>query len=91
MLKPSYTKQFLKDLKLMIKRGKNEKKIKNVMKLLIEEMSLEPKHRDHKLLGNFAGSRDCHIEPDWILIYTLIPHEKAVRFERTGTHSDLFR
>ena len=46
---------------------------------------------DHPLHGNFAGSRDCHIEPDWILIYTLSERNRHVHFERTGTHSDLFR
>lgn len=84
MLRPSYTKR-------MLKRGKDENKIKHVMQLLIEEKPLEPRHRDHKLIGNYVGSRDCHVEPDWVLIYTLIPKEGAIRFERTGTHSDLFR
>ena len=46
---------------------------------------------DHPLRGDFAGSRDCHIEPDWLLIYTLTENDSHVRFERTGTHSDLFR
>jgi mRNA interferase YafQ len=91
MLKPSFTNQFLKDLKLMIKRGKNEKKLKKIMQLLIEELPLEPKHKDHKLIGNYVGSRDCHIEPDWVLIYTVNIKEDEIRFERTGSHSDLFR
>ena len=90
MLKPSYTKQFVKDLKRMLKRGKDEKKIKLVMQLLIEEKPLEFRHRDHKLIGNYVGSRDCHVEPDWVLIYSILPKEAAIRFERTGTHSDLF-
>ena len=91
MLKPSYTNQFLKDLKLMLRRGKDEKKIKKVMQLLMDELPLEPRYKDHKLIGNYVGSRDCHIEPDWVLIYSLVPQEKAIRFERTGTHSDLFK
>ena len=49
------------------------------------------KHRDHKLLGNYNGRRDCHIEPDWIFIYKPDPKNSRVIFERTGTHSDLFR
>lgn len=91
MLKPSFTNQFKKDLKLMIKRGKDEAKIKKVMQQLIEEKPLDPRHKDHKLIGLYTGCRDCHIEPDWILIYTIVSSEKAIRFERTGTHSDLFR
>lgn len=91
MLTPSYTKQFSKDLKLMLKRGKDETKIKDVMRRLIEQRPLEPRHRDHKLSGTYAGSRDCHVEPDWVLIYTTAPKEGWIRFERTGTHSDLFR
>jgi mRNA interferase YafQ len=91
MLKPSFTNQFARDLKRMLKRGKDEKKLKHVMQLLIEEKPLEPRHRDHKLIGNYVGSRDCHVEPDWVLIYTLLARDNAIRFERTGSHSDLFR
>ena len=91
MLTPVYTNQFKKDLKTMIKRGKDEKKIKDIMRSLVEEKPLEPKHRDHKLIGNYVGRRDCHVEPDWVLIYKLEPKEGRVIFERTGTHSDLFK
>jgi mRNA interferase YafQ len=52
---------------------------------------LPPEFKDHPLRGNFSGSRDCHLEPDWVLIYTLTEKDTHVRFERTGTHSDLFR
>jgi mRNA interferase YafQ len=90
VLKPSYTNQFEKDLKRMIKRGKDEKKIKAVMQLLIEQKTLEPKHRDHKLIGNYKDRRDCHVEPDWVLIYKPEPEIGRIIFERTGTHSDLF-
>ena len=58
------------------------------MDLLIDELPLPEKMKDHPLRGDWAGSRDCHLEPDWILIYTI--EEKHVTFERTGTHSDLF-
>lgn len=91
MLKPSYTKQFEKDLKLMIRRGKDEKKLKDVMGRLIRQEPLEPKHRDHKLIGNWKGRRDCHVEPDWVLIYQVEDSAAQIIFERTGTHSDLFR
>lgn len=89
MLKPSYTKQFDRDLKRMLKRGKNKEKIKTIIAKLINEQELEPKHRDHQLIGNYEGRRECHIEPDWLLIYKL--EEEAIIFERTGSHSDLFK
>ena len=57
----------------------------------VEGEPLPPQLRDHPLRGEFAGSRDCHIEPDWVLIYSLTENGAHVRFERTGTHSDLFR
>ena len=68
MLKPSFTKQFDRDLKRMLKRGKEKDKIKLVVSNLINEERLEPKYKDHKLVGNYEGRRECHIEPDWLLI-----------------------
>ena len=82
------TKQFKKDVKRMRKRGKDLEKIKAVIDLLIAGEPLPPKNRDHKLGGNWFGRRDCHIEPDWLLIYKLT--EDELLLERTGTHSDLF-
>jgi mRNA interferase YafQ len=82
------TKQFKKDIKRMRKRGKDLEKIKAVIDLLVAEEPLPPKNRDHKLGGNWIGRRDCHIEPDWILIYKLT--EGELLLERIGTHSDLF-
>jgi mRNA interferase YafQ len=61
------------------------------MDLLITGDELPTQYLDHPLRGNYAGSRDCHVEPDWILIYTLESGDAHVRFERTGTHTDLFR
>lgn len=87
----SRTSQFKKDVKRAGKRGEDLTKLREVMELLIEGGSLPPEFKDHPLRGNFAGSRDCHIEPDWVLIYTLAEKDTHVRFERTGTHSDLFR
>lgn len=66
-------------------------KLKVMLERLIEGEPLPPEFKDHPLRGNFDGSRDCHIEPDWVLIYTLTDHDAHVCFERTGTHSDLFR
>jgi len=89
MLRPFYTKQFDRDLKRMLKRGKIKEKIKAIILKLINEQDLEPKHRDHKLIGSYEGRRECHIEPDWLLIYKL--KEDEIIFERTGAHSDLFK
>jgi mRNA interferase YafQ len=87
----SRTSQFKKDIKLAQKRGKDLAKLKAVMDQLIEGDPLPAQYRDHPLRGEFSGSRDCHVESDWILIYTLAEKGAHVRFERTGTHSDLFR
>jgi len=83
-----YTRQFKRDLKLAQKRRKDISKIKNVMALIVEEHVLAERHKDHPLAGNFVHYRECHIEPDWLLIYQLTPSE--VCFVRTGTHSDLY-
>jgi mRNA interferase YafQ len=82
------TKQFKKDVKRMQKRGKDLAKIKAVIDLLLAEEPLPARNRHHQLGGNWVGRRDCHIEPDWILIYK--PTEDEILLERTGTHSDLF-
>jgi len=88
MLKLSFTKQFDRDLKRMLKRGRKPDKIKLIISRLINEERLEPKYKDHKLVGNFEGRRECHIAPDWLLIYKL--EKEMIIFERTGTHSDIF-
>jgi mRNA interferase YafQ len=82
------TKQFAKDVKRMAKRGKNLEKLKEVFHLLAEDRPLDPRHRDHPLSGEWSQCRDCHIESDWVLIYTT--DKTSLRLERTGTHSDLF-
>jgi len=83
-----YSGQFKRDLKRNKKRGKDMTKIKIPMKLLIEGNVLPEVFLDHPLKGNWKGCRDLHIQPDWILIYRLIGD--LVRFERTGSHADLF-
>lgn len=88
MLKPSFTTQFNRDLIKILKRGKDKEKIKSIISKLINEERLESKYKDHKLSGNYEGRRECHIEPDWLLIYKL--QKEKIIFERTGTHSDLF-
>lgn len=71
------------------KRGKEIDKLKAVIRVLSNNQTLDEKHRDHALSNNWAGSRECHIVPDWLLIYR--PEENRLFLERTGTHSDLFR
>jgi mRNA interferase YafQ len=88
MLKFRTTNRFERDYKLVLKRGKDEKKIVSTMKKLIMQEPLAPKHKDHSLIASFKGRRECHIESDWLLIYKLSDEE--IIFERTGTHSDLF-
>jgi mRNA interferase YafQ len=89
MFVPVYTKQFSKDLKKMQNRKKNLEKIKMIIGSLIAEERLDPLHQDHKLVGSYQGRRECHIEADWLLIYKVEGNQ--IIFERTGTHSDLFR
>ena len=88
MRAPSYTTQFERDLKRMRKRGKDLERIKLVLSCLIAEERLDERCKDHALLGNYGGRRECHIEPDWLLVYKLEGSE--IIFERTGTHADLF-
>jgi mRNA interferase YafQ len=84
----SQTAQFARDVKRMRGRGKDVKKLKAVVRELAEGKRLEPKHRDHALGGPRKECRDCHIESDRILIYSI--GRDFLRLERTGTHSDLF-
>jgi mRNA interferase YafQ len=88
MLKATYAKQFERDLKQMAKRGKDLEKIKAVVRLICDRMPLPERYGDHPLKGEWKGCRDCHVKPDWVLIYA-IGKDKAL-FIRTGTHSDLF-
>ncbi len=88
MLHVSYSKQFARDLQRMLKRGKNGENVKSVMRKLTNEERLEHRYRDHKLVGCYKDRRECHIEPDWLLIYK--KSREVIVFERTGTHADLF-
>jgi len=89
MYTPIYTKQFSKDLKRCQRRAKNLNKFKIIVRSLLSGETLDPIHRDHRLVGNYAGRRDCHIESDWLLIYRM--KVNTIIFERMGTHSDLFK
>lgn len=88
MLKPIYLKQFEREVKRALKRGKNPEKLKTLIHLLLEEKRLPKRYRNHKLKGNFRGFWECHIEPDWLLIYKKTVSE--IILVRTGTHADLF-
>ncbi|MBS0617980.1 MAG: type II toxin-antitoxin system YafQ family toxin [Spirochaetes bacterium] len=88
MLQIERSNQFKKDLKRILKRGKDGRKIKAIIEILIQRKSLPAKNRDHKLVGNYVAYRECHIEPDWLLIY--MATNAVLRLERTGSHSDLF-
>jgi mRNA interferase YafQ len=89
MKKVSQTKRFSRDVKRMRKRGKDLQKLQEVVGLLAEGTPLPANLRDHPLIGPWYPSRDCHIEADWILIYTT--DRESLRLERTGTDSDLFK
>ena len=83
-----YTNQFKKDFKLIQKQNKDLWKLKTVIAKLAAGEVLEEKFKDHALQGNYAGTRDCHINPDWLLIYAIVGNE--LRLVRTGSHAELF-
>lgn len=89
MLTPRYTSAFKKDFKRAQKRGWETGRLRQVIDLLLNESPLPEIYRDHPLRGNYAGMRDCHIEPDWVLIYEIENDELILR--RTGAHADLFK
>ena len=82
------TNCFKRDFKRVLKRGKDTKKLKNIILKLVNQEELPEKLKDHLLVGNYQGARECHIEPDWLLIYRVF--ENGIRLERTGSHSDIF-
>lgn len=86
----TFTNQFKRDLKLIRKQGKDENKLKTIVELLANGEQLPLKHKDHCLTGNYSGCRECHIEPDWLLIYEIIENDLILYLTRTGSHSDLF-
>ena len=92
MLKIEYQGQFKKDYKQAIKRGCNVRKLEEVISMLAEEKVLPPQYKDHKLNDSkeYKGMRECHIEPDWILIYKIYKDTLILQLIRTGSHSDLF-
>ena len=85
------TNQFKKDLKIIQRRGYNLALLTDVIQLLADGKQLPEKNRDHSLNGTFAGCRECHILPDWLLIYEFSDNDLILYLTRTGTHSDLFK
>ena len=85
-----FTTRFKKDLKLAEKQGKNLDKLFYIVEKLSNGDKLDIKFRDHELTGDYGGCRECHIEPDWLLIYELFDDVLVLLLTRTGTHSELF-
>jgi mRNA interferase YafQ len=92
MLKPKFTGQFKKDYKLAVKRGCRPEKLEKVITILVNEQPLPEQYRDHALVNsrNYQDMRECHIEPDWLLVYKIVQDELILKLIRTGSHSDLF-
>lgn len=88
MLKIRLTKKFKKDYAMATKRGKSLNKLKKVILILEKGEVLPYTYKDHSLKGNYINRRECHIEPNWLLIYSI--NDNVLTLERTGTHSDLF-
>ena len=84
------TKKFRKELKKMLKRGADVSKLETVVNILASGEPLPPQYRDHALTGNLTGLRDCHIENDWLLLYTIQDDVLVLTLTRTGSHADLF-
>ncbi len=84
------TTRFQKDLKRIEKRGYNISLLTDIIKKLANGETLPEKNKDHNLTGDFQGCRECHITPDWLLIYEISDNELILYLTRTGTHSDLF-
>lgn len=82
--------RFKKDLKLALRRGYNIELLDNVVSKIAAQEKLDEKYKDHALYGEYSNFRECHITPDWLLVYQVIESELILLLSRTGTHSDLF-
>ena len=85
------TSRFKKDYKTAMKRGLEIELLDNIIKLLANGEKLPDENKDHNLTGNYKGYRECHIQPDWLLIYKISVNILILSLSRTGSHSDLFR
>ncbi|MEG2000359.1 MAG: type II toxin-antitoxin system YafQ family toxin [Evtepia sp.] len=90
MLTIKYETTFKKDYKRIVKRGYDTKLLEEIIKLLVNQIPLPEKNKDHNLIGDYVGFRECHIIPDWLLVYQINDTELILQLTRTGTHSDLF-
>ena len=90
MLKIVYHTKFKKDYKMMVKRGYDTTELFKVIDLLANQETLPEKYKDHNLTGNYVGFKECHINPDWLLIYKVEEDKLILNLVRTGSHSDLF-
>ena len=92
MLKAVFTAQFKRDYKQAVRRGCDPAALQEVLTYLMNEKRLPEKYRDHALTDsrNYKGMRECHIEPDWLLIYRIVRETLILQLIRTGSHSDLF-
>ncbi len=90
MLEIVLSNRFKKDLKTASKRGYNLNLLNEIVNMLASNQELPVKNRDHELSGDYSGFRECHIAPDWLLIYRIVDEDLVLYLMRTGTHSDLF-
>ena len=90
MLSVYLSKKFKKDVKRLQKQGKDMQKLKDVIEMLCNGQILPEKYRDHRMTGDWQGFKDCHIEPDWLLVYQYINNELVLVLVATGSHSELF-
>jgi mRNA interferase YafQ len=90
MLTIRYEATFKRDFKRMVRRGYDIRLLEEVITLLANEQTLPEKYRDHRLIGDYTNCRECHITPDWLLVYQIDNNELILYLTRTGTHSDLF-
>lgn len=90
MLTIKYQTAFKRDYRRIKKRGYDTRLLEKVVEILAEGESLPDEYRDHALSGDYKGCRECHISPDWLLVYEIIEKELILYLTRTGTHSDLF-
>lgn len=90
MLEVVLSTRFKKDLKTASKRGYNLELLKDVVDKIASRQQLPEKNRDHELSGDYAGFRECHVAPDWLLVYRVVEEDLILYLMRTGTHSDLF-
>lgn len=90
MLKIRYSSKFKKDYKKVLHRELDIRQLEEVLDILVQEKNLPQKYLDHALTGNYSGHRECHITPDWLLIYKVEKELLTLSLTRTGTHSDLF-